>query len=155
MNGGEGAPTTQPNEDDLRDRLRRALPVAMKAQDRPAVAALRSTLAAIDNAEAVDPDEAWPDDMDEDFYPAGWEAADTGAAVVDAARPGFAGAVAGVGSTQVKRRSLSAAEIEDIVGGEIDVREAAAAILERVGRREHAERLHAEVKVLRSHVNGT
>ena len=70
MNGGEGAPTTQPNEDDLRDRLRRALPVAMKAQDRPAVAALRSTLAAIDNAEAVDPDEAWPDDMDEDFHPA-------------------------------------------------------------------------------------
>ena len=55
----------------------------------------------------------------------------------------------------MKRRSLSAAEIEDIVGGEIDVREAAAAILERVGRREHAERLHAEVKVLRSHVNGT
>jgi hypothetical protein len=79
---------TQPNEDDLCDRLRRALPVAMKAQDRPAVAARRSTLAAIDNAEAVDPDEAWPDDMDEDFYPAGWEAADTGAAVVDAARPG-------------------------------------------------------------------
>ena len=68
---------TQPGEDDLRDRLRRALPVALKAQDRPAVAALRSTLAAIDNAEAVDPDEAWPDDMDEDFHPAGWEAADT------------------------------------------------------------------------------
>ena len=60
---------TQPNEDDLCDRLRRALPVAMKAQDRPAVAALRSTLAAIDNAEAVDPDEAWPDDMDEDSTP--------------------------------------------------------------------------------------
>ena len=55
----------------------------------------------------------------------------------------------------MKRRSLSAAEIEDIVRGEIDVREAAAAILEGVGRREHAERLHAEVKVLRSHVNGT
>jgi uncharacterized protein len=93
--------------------------------------------------------------MDEDFYPAGWEAADTGAAVVEAARPEFAGTVAGVGSTEAKRRSLSAAEIEDIVRGEIDVREAAAAILEGVGRREHAERLHAEVKVLRSHVNGT
>jgi uncharacterized protein YqeY len=55
----------------------------------------------------------------------------------------------------VKRRSLSAAEIADIVRGEIDVREVAAAIFERVGRGEHAERLHAEVKVLRSHVNGT
>ena len=146
---------TQSNEDDLRDRLRRALPVAMKAQDRPAVAALRSTLAAIDNAEAVDPDEAWPDDMDEDVYPAGWEAVDTGAAVVDPARPGFAGTVAGVGATEVKRRTLSAAETEEIVRGEIDVREAAAAILERVGQHDRAKRLHAEVKVLRSHVNGT
>jgi uncharacterized protein YqeY len=69
--------------------------------------------------------------------------------------PGFAGTVAGVGSREVKRRSLSAAEIADIVRGEIDVREVAAAIFERVGRGEHAERLHAEVKVLRSHVNGT
>ena len=38
----------------LRQRLRVALPAALKARDRLAVAALRSTLAAIDNAEAVD-----------------------------------------------------------------------------------------------------
>ena len=38
----------------LRQRLRAALPAALKTRDRLAVAALRSTLAAIDNAEAVD-----------------------------------------------------------------------------------------------------
>ena len=34
--------------------MRRDLTAAMKARDKPAIAALRSTLAAIDNAEAVD-----------------------------------------------------------------------------------------------------
>ena len=38
----------------VRDRLRAALPDAMKARDSVAVAALRSVLGAIDNAEAVD-----------------------------------------------------------------------------------------------------
>lgn len=51
---------TPPGHDDLRDRLRRALPPAMKARDRPAVTALRSALAAIDNAGAVDPTHAPP-----------------------------------------------------------------------------------------------
>src|SRR5918996_2373390 len=44
--GGRGARS-------LRERLRAALPEAMKARDAVAVAALRSALAAIDNAEAV------------------------------------------------------------------------------------------------------
>ena len=47
--------------DNLRERLRRALPAAMKARDRPAINALRSALAAIDNAGAVDPTQARPD----------------------------------------------------------------------------------------------
>jgi uncharacterized protein YqeY len=38
----------------LRDRLRAALPVALKARDRATASTLRSTLAAIENAEAVD-----------------------------------------------------------------------------------------------------
>jgi Yqey-like protein len=78
-------------DDDLRDRLRRALPAAMKAQDRPAMSALRSALAAIDNAEAFDPDEVSPDDLYEALEPAGWEPADTGASAVDAAHPRVAG----------------------------------------------------------------
>jgi hypothetical protein len=55
---------TQVGDDNLRDRLSRALPTAMKARDRPAMTALRSALAAIDNAAAVDPTHAVPTDMD-------------------------------------------------------------------------------------------
>lgn len=44
--------------DDLRAPLRAALTVAMKARDRAAVSALRSAIAAIDNAEAVEVTEA-------------------------------------------------------------------------------------------------
>jgi uncharacterized protein YqeY len=39
---------------DLRPRLREALPSALKGRDRVATAAPRFTLAAIENAEAVD-----------------------------------------------------------------------------------------------------
>jgi uncharacterized protein YqeY len=147
---------TQAGDDnDLRDRLRRALPAAMKARDRPAVAALRSALAAIDNAEAVDPAQEWPDDVAWDPGPGGWEAADPGAPVVDSAHPGFAGTVAGVGATEVERRSLSPTQMENIVRGEIEDREIAAAALERAGQHQPAERLRAEIRVLLSHVNRT
>jgi uncharacterized protein len=68
---------------DIRIRMRRALTAAMKARDQRAVAALRSALAAIDNAEAV-------------------EAAGEGHP------PGegrIAGAVLGVGAAEVARRT--------------------------------------------------
>ena len=42
----------QPASASVRERLRAALPPALKARDAVAVAALRSALAAIDNAEA-------------------------------------------------------------------------------------------------------
>jgi uncharacterized protein len=134
---------TRPGDDDLRERLRRALPAAMKARDRTALAALRSALGAIDNAEAVD---AEPD---------GWEIADPDADDVDAVHPGFAGTVAGVGATEVERRSLSAAQMENIVRAEIEEREIAATALERAGQRQQAERLRAEVSVLLPHVKRT
>src|SRR4051794_41149245 len=44
-----------PPDPPIRDRLRIALTQAMKERDRTAVAVLRSTLGAIDNAEAVAP----------------------------------------------------------------------------------------------------
>jgi hypothetical protein len=75
-------------DDDLRDRLRRALPVAMKARDRTAVTALRSALAAIDNAEAFNPDDALAEGMYDPLEPAGWEPADPDDADVDPADPG-------------------------------------------------------------------
>jgi uncharacterized protein YqeY len=141
-------------DDDLRNRLRRALPAAMKARDRPAVTALRSALAAIDNAEAFDPDEALAEGRYDVLEPAGWEPADPDADDVDAAHPGFAGTIAGVGATEVERRSLTPKQVEGIVRAEIETREVAAT-LEGVGKHEHAERVRAEMKVLLSHVNRT
>ena len=153
--------------DDLRDRLRRALPAAMTARDRTAITALRSALAAIDNAEAFDPDEALAEDRYDVLQPAGWEPADPDDADVDpadsghAAQPGpagppaFAGTVAGVGATEVERRGLTPKQVEGIVRAEIETREVAADVLEGAGKHEHAERLRAEMRVLLAHVNRT
>jgi uncharacterized protein YqeY len=182
---------TQVGDDNLRDRLRRALPTAMKARDRPAMTALRSALAAIDNAGAVDPTragptdaaptDAAPTDMDPQIAISearssgpdepgsgpsksagiGSQHPSTGAGLglsdlaPQGPHPGFAGTVAGVGATEVERRSLSQAQMEQIVRTEIDDREAAATGYEHVGQLGPAERLRAEAKVLRSHLNTT
>jgi uncharacterized protein YqeY len=149
---------TPPGHDDLRDRLRRALPPAMKARDRPAVTALRSALAAIDNAGAVDPTHAPPSDQ----APPDRGPADRGPSVASSAeRPQasaqltFAGTVAGVGATEVERRSLSQAQMEAIVRAEIADRETAAAGYERAGQPDRAERLRAEAEVLLAHLDTT
>ena len=100
-------------------------------------------LAAIDNAGAVDPPQAASTGPG-----AGHR---TGAA--RAAHPELAGTVAGVGATEVERRRLSQAQMEEIVRVEIADRETAAAGYERAGQLERAERLRAEAKVLRSHLD--
>ena len=159
--------------DDLRDRLRRALPAAMKAQDRPAVTALRSALAAIDNAEAYDPDEASAEGMFDVLEPAGWEPADPDDAGVDPPDPGhrghpgqaappglavpppFAGTVPCVGAPEVARRPLTPKQVEGIVRAEIETLKVAADVLEGAGKHEHAERLRAQMRVLLAHVNET
>ena len=131
------------SDDHLHDRLRRALPAAMKARDRPAVTALRSALAAIDNAGAVDPaqDPTAPRDQ--------------GTASTAAVPSEFAGTVAGVGATEVERRGLSQAQMEEIVCAEIADRETAAASYEHAGQLDPAERLRAEAEVLRAHLNAS
>jgi len=132
---------SQVGDDNLRDRLSRALPAAMKARDRLAMTALRSALAAIDNAGAVDPTQA--------------ASTGSGLGAARAAHSEFAGTVAGVGAAEVKRRSLSQAQMEAIVRTEIADRETAATGYERAGQLQHAERLRAEAKVLRSHLTTT
>jgi uncharacterized protein YqeY len=112
----------------LRQRLRDALPVAMKARDRVAVTALRATLAAIDNAEAVD-------------RPA---SADHGLAIERSP--------VGVGAAEVERRVLTETQVEDIVRAEMAEREAAARDYDRAGRPERAEQLRNEVRVLSAHL---
>jgi uncharacterized protein len=111
----------------LRDRLRDGLPAAIKARDGVAVAALRSALAAIENAEAVTPPPGSP---------------------AEATHAQLAGTVVGVGAAEAERRALSEAEIEEIARAEVDERRAAADAYERAGRPEEARRLRAEADVL-------
>lgn len=114
----------------LRRRLRAALGEAMKLRDQAAVAALRSALAAIDNAEAVDSSQART-------TPSGT----------------IAGGVAGLRAGEAPRRVLDEREIEDIVQREIVARESAAAEYERLCRGDAAARLRAEASVLAKHLS--
>jgi hypothetical protein len=112
----------------MRDLLRAELRQAMKARDTVAVAAVRTTLAAIENAEAVDA--ATPETMTA-----------TGSEHV-------AGASAGVGSSDVPRRQLHEHEVAAIVQEQIDERHQAAAEYARLGRAAEAERLAREAAVI-------
>jgi uncharacterized protein len=140
-------PDSQADSTPLRQRLRDALAPAMKARDRVTVGVLRSTLAAIENAEAVDGSAA-----------AGSAAAGSAlggsAAGSSAARQHLAieRSPVGAGATEVARRVLAEADVERIVRAEIAEREAAARDYDRVGRPEHAARLRDEIAVLSAHV---
>ena len=112
----------------IRDRLHQALRDAMRARDKVAAPALRSALAALDNAGAVPP----------------------GRVPAAASGPHFAGALAGLGAAEVPRRGLAAGEAERIVRAEIAERETAAAGYERAGHDEQARRLRQEAGVLAS-----
>ncbi|MCX5384324.1 GatB/YqeY domain-containing protein [Streptomyces sp. NBC_00083] len=96
----------------------------MRARDKAAVSALRSALAALDNAEAV---------------PAG--AAELRGVSVEESP-------VGVGVTEAARRELSERETADIVRREIAERRSAAAELTSAAHAGHAARLHEEAAVL-------
>jgi uncharacterized protein YqeY len=116
--------------DEWRGRLRHALTAAMKARDTIAIAALRSALSAIDNAEAPDVSEA------------------------PAVQHGvIAGGVLGLGAGEVARRTLSASELEAIVRREITERQSEADDRARTGHYDRAAALLAEAAVL-AHVLG-
>jgi uncharacterized protein YqeY len=105
----------------------------MKKRDHVAVAALRSALAALDNAEAVD------------------------AALAPQPNAGhsrLAGTVRGLRGAEVERRSLSLAEMDQVVRAEIADRRVAADDYERSGHPVHAQRLRDEAAVLSSHLDG-
>jgi uncharacterized protein YqeY len=97
----------------------------MKGRAGVAVSALRSAIAAIDNAGAVDAPDAKA----------------TGRGVI-------AGAMRGVGASEVPRRELSETEVASLVRHEIAQREEAAAEYERLRRDDEAARLRAEIAVL-------
>ncbi|MDT5038055.1 MAG: uncharacterized protein QOE03_3240 [Micromonosporaceae bacterium] len=124
-----GSATDQPDPAlPLRQRLGDALRVAMKARDRVAVSALRSALAAMDNAEAVDRTAAIDEPLGIEQIPVG------------------------VGAAEVERRVLTPAQLEHIVRAEVTDREAAAREYDLAGRPERAERLRGEVGVLSAYL---
>jgi uncharacterized protein len=114
----------------LRERLRGALPAAMKARDRDAVAALRSALAAIENAEAVAPPPAAP--LQDGVIPR---------------------ATAGLGSGEARRIDLSDEQVAAIVRAELDERRSAADDYAGAGQAERAARLTAEADALARHLD--
>ena len=120
--------TTQPSS--LERTLRAALVPAMRAKDTVAVSALRSALAAIANAESVDPSAA------------------PVAVRTLASSEHVAGAVVGLGAAEVARRQLSDDDVRRIVVEEVTTRQADAETLERHGASEHAQTLRAEAEVL-------
>ena len=112
----------------LSERLQAALPTAIRSRDAAAVAALRSALAAIENAAAVAPGDR-PDGRTEFGLPP-----------------------VGLGVTEVARRAQDDSEIERIVRAEIADRHSAADEYERLGRTDRADRLRAEAQALVSHL---
>lgn len=110
----------------LRSSLRAELVQAMKARHDDAVAALRSLMASIDNAEAV---------------------TTTGSDVADASAH-VAGARSGVGSTEARRRDLDPNELRRIVNDEVADRGHEANRYDALGRPDEAQRLRRQARVL-------
>lgn len=115
----------------VRVALSAALTAAMKRRDTGAVAALRSALGAIANAEAVDPTA-------------------TGIASAGAVE---ASAV-GVGAAEADRRELTEDEVRALVQGEIAALDSAASEYHCFGSHDQGERLLAQAAVLRGVLRG-
>ncbi|MET7701666.1 hypothetical protein [Streptomyces sp. NPDC005485] len=96
----------------------------MRARDKAAVSALRTTLAALDNAEAVPLDETEPHNLALEQSPVG------------------------VGATEAARRELSERRVVDIVRAEAAERLEAAAQLTAPAHAHRAAQLRAEAAVL-------
>lgn len=113
---------------ELRARLRTDLKTAMKARSGVDVAAIRSLLAALDDAQAVPAPAHVP--------------------ASSLAGEHLAGAAVGVGSTEVARLELTQTEIALVVDGQIEERRAAATTFDAVDQPDAADRLRAEARVI-------
>lgn len=116
----------------MRTSLRRDLTAALKARDRVAVAALRSALAAIENAEAVPANHA---------------------SLSNAEGEHIARGAVGVGAAEADRLHLSDTDLHAIVATEVQERSATASEYEQAGRTDLAQRLRSEADVLRSYLS--
>lgn len=118
--------SANPSAPVLRDRLRAALPGALRSRDSVLVSALRSTLAALDNAESVPP-----------------EASVHRAGAVELSPRG-------AGSAEVERAILDNNAVVAIVSTEIEDRLTSATDYAAAGHPDRAERLRAEAAALAS-----
>ena len=116
--------TTQ--ADQLRDRLRTDLLAARKARSTEVVAALRTGIAALDNAEAVAP-------LDPGAGPNGEH---------------VAGAVAGLGAAEAERRQLTLPEVRQVLRDEVEERRSEADRYDTLGRPDDAARLRRDADAL-------
>jgi hypothetical protein len=114
----------------LRARLRSDLRAAMKAQRQDEMAALRTLIAAIDNAEAVE------------------DAASPSRSPSPSSGAHVAGAVPGLGAADATRRSLSERDLQRIIESELWERDAQAERLTLLGRSGDASRLRLEAEVI-------
>lgn len=115
---------------DPRPRMRADLKGAMKARDKEAVSALRTALAAFDDAEAV----AVP------LPPS-------------SASAYVAGASVGLGSSEVPRLELTVEDLRAIVQSQIAERAAEADTYTAHGQPEAADRLRRQVDLLRGYLD--
>ncbi|HEY5855888.1 MAG TPA: hypothetical protein VIW24_18060 [Aldersonia sp.] len=115
----------------LRTRVRTDLRTAMKVRDTAAVAALRSALAGIDNAEAVAPTEM----------------------SVAAVSEHVAGAGVGVGSTESARLVLSVDDVQSVLHTLITELSAEAGRYDGYGQADAAQRLRSEAAALSHYVD--
>jgi uncharacterized protein len=113
--------------DEWKDVLRAALRDALRTKESHAVAAIRETLAAIENAEAEDLSATPP------------------------ARAGMiAGGVTGLGAGDVPRRILTAEAVTAILERELRDRQEAVITYEQLGRHDEANVLMLQLEVLAS-----
>lgn len=112
----------------LRATMRADLSVAMKARNSRAISALRTAIAAIDNAESVDSTATAP------------------------ASAHIAGAAIGLGAAEAPRRSLSPAQVHAILRAQIDDRSAEADRYETLGQIEAAEGLRGEAQIIAAYL---
>lgn len=124
--------TSEPDAEALRATLRRGLTAALKTRDADALAALRSAIATIDNAQAV-------------------PAPDTEPPISSAQIAGaqIAGARAGAGSTEAARRELGSSELLDILRGQITEYNREADRYEALGLADTAARLRRQAGLSR------
>lgn len=113
---------------ELRALLRADLVAAMKAGQREEVSTLRTAIAALDNAESVE------------------------AGASTEVSEHVAGAAAGAGSTEARRRALSIGEVLDILRTQVTERTAEADRYAGYGQHEESLRLRREAAVLRRYL---